>query len=147
MKFLCQYFNSENGLCKLFADTATLERKMLVMSMWHLCLIVLFVCLLICCLLTAAILLANKVAYKANYFCLLLNLHGPCALGNRPSHPPPRYPTGRDAPGDATAAVVIKTARSEKQHRRQCTGLNTIMRRLSNDLICYVRATAARLDS
>jgi len=29
IKFLCKYCSSENGLCKLFADAASLERKML----------------------------------------------------------------------------------------------------------------------
>jgi len=33
MKFVHKYCNSEDGLCKLFADTASRECKMLVMSM------------------------------------------------------------------------------------------------------------------
>ena len=68
MKFLRKYCSSENGLCKLFALAASLERKMLaiywVVTFLHNYFVSAFICLfaclsfIICCLL-----LVNKVAY------------------------------------------------------------------------------------
>jgi len=47
----CKYWNSENGLCKLFADDASLECKMLaiwVVTFVHIYFVCLFICLFAC---------------------------------------------------------------------------------------------------
>jgi len=60
MKLLRIYCNSENGLCKLFADTASLDYKMLVKRVCDVCVSSLF-CLFV--VLTAIVLLVNKVVF------------------------------------------------------------------------------------
>ena len=83
MKLLRKYCNSENGLCKLFADAASLKCKML--TIWMVTFVRnyfvwMFICFffIICCLL-----LANKVAYSAfqpqkcnKAQCLTLSIRG-----------------------------------------------------------------------
>jgi len=69
MKFLRKYCSSENGLCKPFADAATLERKMAVyrvVTFLHNYFVSTFVCLLVCLLLLLPT-VGEKSCLKRNF--------------------------------------------------------------------------------